>query len=287
MLLSPAVVLGSSAVQLDDIDPGATADVNLAVSSNLANQTSLSDKVVGQVNWDGMSMTEDDQRRIVRRSVIDQISIDPMTGFPFSLAGDSAMLLAWGSDAVVPVEIEGQHVRREANILYEVPLSLSVKGTMTFRDDLLRSSVVETNANGFGKDPWSINLGTGDMRIAYRPIAFEGTFEASAITIALTFGGDLTMPAGAPVALKEAARCDPGTAGCVVAQDGLPELEVLDNRTGRWVQFEHLRQGVPYLLSDPARWVDRSSGEIQVKFVNQRQDGIGFQFPIALAGTVR
>ena len=31
-------------------------------------------------------MSEEDQRKIVRRSVVDQISVDPMTGFPFSLA---------------------------------------------------------------------------------------------------------------------------------------------------------------------------------------------------------
>jgi hypothetical protein len=287
VLLAPAVVLGSSAVRLKDLAPGGTAEVNLAVANTLVNQTSLSDKVVGQPNWNGMSMSEEDQRRIVRRSVIDQISIDPMTGFPFSLAGDSAMLLAWGSDPVVPMEIEGERVRREANILYEVPLSLGVKGSTTFRDDLLRSIVVESNANGFSKDPWSINLGTGDMRMAYRPIAFEGTFDATSVTFALTFGGDTSMPAGVPVAPKETVRCDPGAAGCVLVQDGLPELEVLDVRTGTWVQFEHLRQGVAYALSDATRWVDAASGELQVKFVNPRPDGINFQFPIALEGSVR
>ena len=287
VLLAPAVVLGSSAIQLKDLAPGATVDVNLAVGNTLVNQTSLSDKVVGQPNWNGMSMSEQDQRMIVRRSVIDQISVDPMTGFPFALAGDSAMLLAWGSDPVVPMEIEGQRVRREADVLYEVPLALAVKGNTTFRDDLLRSSVVESNANGFSKDPWSINLGTGEMRIAYRPIAFDGTFQATSVAFALTFNGDTTMPAGAPVNLKEAVRCEPGAAGCALVQDGLPELEFLDVRTGTWVQFEHLRQGVAYTLVDAARWVDPTSGELQVKFVNQRQEGINFQFPIAIAGTVR
>ncbi len=287
VLLAPAVVLGSSAVQLVDLAPGASAEVDLAVTSNLVNQTSLSDKVVGQVNWNGLAMSEEDQRRIVRRSVIDQISVDPMTGLPLSMAGDSAMLVAWGLDPVVPVEIEGQQVRREANILYQVPLPLTVRGTTTFRNDLLRSTVVEANANGYGKDPWTINLGTGDVRIAYRPIAFEGTFDAATVTIALTSGGDPSMPAGVPVPLKEAVRCDPGSAGCAIARDGLPELDVLDVRTGAWVQFEHLRQGVAYALSDAARWVDPSSGELQVRFVNQGQDSIGFQFPVALEGTVR
>ena len=286
-LLAPAIVLGSSAVQLKDLAAGETADVNMAVTDNLANQTSLSDKVVGQLNWNGMSMSEEDQRKVVRRSVIDQLSIDPMTGAQFSLAGDSAMFLAWGSDPVVPMEIVGEHVRREANILYQVPLPLAVKGAAVFRNDLIRSSVVEVNASFFSKDPFTISFGTGDVRVAYRPIPFEGTFDATSVVVAMGFGGDLSMPAGKPVALKEAVRCDPAAPGCTVASDGLPEIEVLDVRTGSWIQFEHLRQGVAYELPDAGRWVDPASGELQVKFVNQRQDAIGFQFAVVLSGTVR
>ena len=143
-LLAPAVVLGSSAVQLQDLAPGDSAEVNLAVTGNLVNQTSLSDKVVGQVNWNGLAMSEEDQRRIVRRSVIDQISIDPMTGFPFSLAGDSAMLLAWG---LGPGRADGDRGRaRPSRGQHPVPGPAAPQpsgGTTTFRNDLLRSSVVE------------------------------------------------------------------------------------------------------------------------------------------------
>jgi hypothetical protein len=286
-LLAPAVVLGSSAVQLGELAPGATAEVDLAVTNNMINQTSLSDKVVGQPNWNGLTMSEEDQRRIVRRSVIDQLSMDPMTGMPISLAGDSAMFLAWGSDPVVPMEIDGQEIRREADILYQVPIPLAVKGKASFRNDLLRTSVVEVNANFFNKDPWTINFGTGDARMALRPIPFEGTFDPTTVLVAMTLGGDTNMPAGKPVALKETVRCDPGAPGCVLPQDGLPELEVLDVRTGAWVQFEHLRQATVYELADADRWVDPASGELQVKFVNPRQDPIGFQFPVAIEGIVR
>jgi hypothetical protein len=280
-------VLGSSAVQLGELAPGATAEVDLAVANNLLNQTSLSDKVVGQPNWNGPTMSEDDQRKIVRRAVIDQISMDPMTGSPFPLAGDAAMFLAFGSDPVVPMEILGQQVRREANVLYQVPIPLAVKGKAAFRNDLLRTSVLEVNANFFNKDPWTIGFGTGDVRMAYRPIPFEGTFDPTKVLLAMTFGGDMNMPAGTPETLKETVRCDPATPTCVLPQDGLPELEVLDIRTGSWVQFEHLRQATVYELADADRWVDPASGELQVRFVNPRQDGIGFQFPVVLEGTVR
>ena len=54
----------------------------------------------------------------------------------------------------------------------------------------------------------------------------------------------------------------------------------------RW-NFEHPKQGTPYMLADAARWVEPASGELQVRFVNPRQDAVTFQFPVAIAGTVR
>lgn len=282
-----AVVVGSSAVRLRDVDPGETVQVNLAVAGNPFNQPSLSDRVLGPFNWDGSRMDEDDQRRLVRRAVIDQLSIDPMTGFANALPTDSAIFLAWGSDAVVPIEIEGERVRRVANVLYQVPFRYDIRGKTTFRYDLLRSSVVEVNANFFSRDPWAMNMGAGDVRVAFRPITFEGTFRPDAVTFALTFGGDLTMPGGEPVEPVEERRCDPTAEGCLGAQDGLPDIEVLDVRTGEWVQFQHLKPSRPYRLPDVARWLDPDSGELQVRFVNERQEQTSFQFPVAIQGTVR
>jgi hypothetical protein len=37
----------------------------------------------------------------------------------------------------------------------------------------------------------------------------------------------------------------------------------------------------------PARWVDPASGEIQVRFVNERPDPLYFQFVIAVTGDVK
>ena len=104
----------------------------------------------------------------------------------------------------------------------------------------------------------------------------------------MTFGGDFSMPGGKTTALEEATRCEAGTEGCVVPMDGLPDIEVLDRRTGTWVQFAHMTQGKAYELADAERWVDPATGEVQVRFVNQRQpDRSSFQFPIEISGTVR
>jgi len=286
-LIAPAIVFGSSSVSLPDLAPGATDPVNMPLAVNPLNQPSLSDRIVGQISFDGSSLNENDQRKLVRRSVVDQLTFDPVSGFQNSLAADTPVVLAWGSDPVVPVEIEGQRLRRVANILYEIPVPFTVRGKITFRNDLLRSSVVEVDANFFSKDPWTISFGPGSIRMAFRPIAFDGAFGADRLVVAMTFGGDFTMPGGEPQRLPETVRCDPAKPGCTVPQDGLPDIEVLDVGTGKWVQFEHMVQGRAYELASPTRWVDPSSGEVQVRFVNERQDGIGFQFPLAISGVIR
>jgi hypothetical protein len=287
-LVAPALVLGASAVKLDDIPAGGTAQVDFRLALNANNNGfPLSERVVGPMSFDGSSLSEEEQRRVVRRSIVDQLSYDPLTGSQFSLPGDNVQLLAWGTDAVVPAQIEGQAVRQVANVLYQVPLPFTIGGRTTFQGDLLRSSVLDTDAQFFTRDLWSIQLGTGTARVAWRPMAFDGSFTAESVVVAMAFGGDVSMPAGRPLPAKETTRCDPAEAECVLPQDGIPDIEVLDVRTGEWVQFEHLAQGRAYELPDAARWVDPQSGELQVRFVNERPDPAYFQFPVAITGSVR
>ena len=127
-LLAPAVVLGVSAVKLADIEPGQSANVDLPLSSIAFNGSALSDAVVGPFDWGGGPISDDQQRALIRRSIVDQLSYDPNTGINTGLAGDTPTLLAWGDDPVVSAELDGAHVRREANVLYEVPLPLTVSG---------------------------------------------------------------------------------------------------------------------------------------------------------------
>jgi hypothetical protein len=282
-----AIVVGSSATKLGDIAAGASVNVDLAINNNAFNGQQMSERLFGPANWDGSALSEDEQRDLVRRSVIDQITYDPMTGFPNAMPSDSATLMAWGTEPVVPMEIEGQKVRRMANILTEIPLPFAVSGKTVFANDLLRSSVLEVGANFFTKDPWSLNLGPGTARVAYRPIAYEGTFTPSAVVIGMSFGGELAVPAGKAKTLNEKVRCEPGSEGCIIPADGLPDLEVLDTRTGTWVQFAHMAQNTPYALTNPARWIDPASGELQVRFVNERQDQVSFQFAVRIEGTIR
>lgn len=286
-LTGASIVLGSAAQTLGDIAPGASAEVNLGLGSNPFNTGALSDRIIGPINWDGSQMTEEQQRNIVRQSILNQLSMDPMTGWSSGLPSDAVHLLSWGTDGVVPVEIAQQQVRHIANVLYDVPLEYGISGTTTFRYDLLRTSITKVTANFFSKDPWAMNMGSGTMEVSIKPMAFTGTFTAKNLKFSLSMGGDMTMPAGVAETAAQITRCEPGAEGCVVVADGLPEVDVLDVTTGQWVQLAHLAMGRAYTLADPARYINPASGEVQVRFTNQRTDQISFQFPIEITGTIR
>jgi hypothetical protein len=285
-LIAPALVLGSSAVKLRDVPPGETIDVDLLLTSNGFNGQALSDVVVGPYDWDGGPMSETQQRNLIRRAVIDQLSFDPNTGISGVLPGDSPTLLAWGNEPVVDAQLEGAVVRHEANVLYEVPLRYTIQGRNTFGGDMLRSNPIDVSANFFSKDPWNISFGIGEVTMAYQPLPFDGTLTPEKLVMAMGFGGDIGSLGGNNPLLQEQERCDPKADGCAPQQDGLPEIEVLDVRTGEWVQFAHMTGGQEYELENAARWVDPTTGQVQVKFVNERQDGIGFQFQVEITGTV-
>lgn len=285
-LIAPALVLGSSATVLKDLAPGQTVAVDLRLTSNQFNGLALSDTIVGPYDWDGTSLTEDEQRKLIRRAVIDQLSFDPTTGIGGVMPGDSPTLLAWGTDPVVPAELVGAQVRREANVLYQVPLPFAIQGRNAFGGDMLRSNALDVSANFFSKDPWNISFGIGEVTMAYQPLPFDGRITPEQVVIAMGFGGDIGPLGGEHPRLQEQERCDPEADGCFPPQDGLPEIEVRDVRTGDWIQFAHMAGGQEYELENAARWVDPATGQVQVKFVNERQDGIGFQFQVEITGSV-
>ena len=69
--------------------------------------------------------------------------------------------------------------------------------------------------------------------------------------------------------------------------DGIPEVEVFDRTAGEWRRLPHFTQGSGYSLEDPEKYVDPSSGTLQVRFINDRSDGVNFGFSVALEGTIR
>ena len=140
-----------------------------------------------------------------------------------------------------------------------------------FRNDLIRSSVLEVGANFFSKDPWALNIGPGSVRLSYRPIAFEGTFTAVPVNVAHDVRRRL-HDAGRQDRGRSRRPCaaTPGTEGCVRAP-GRAAGHRGARRPDRHLGAVRAHgQGTPYELADAARWVDPASGEVQVRFVNQR-----------------
>ncbi len=290
--LQPAVVLGGTVATLRDLAPGESADVDIAIAPFQFGQQ-LSDRIVGPIFFpDGQTdQGEDAARKFARHSIIDQLTYDPNWGFTGQLPVEGAVVLGWSTESLLELEIEGQVPKRTGNILYFLPTALAVTGTTTFSTDLLRSTVVSSDAAFFSKDPYSMNFGRGAVEISYRPIAFTGTFAVSDVSMTLGFGGEPGFGGqGKPIAPLDQIPepCpDPPTPECQLNVDGMPDVELYDLTTSTWRRFPHMSAGSRYSITDPERYVDPSTGTLLVRFVNDRNDGVGFSLDLSMTGDLR
>ena len=296
ILESPAVVLGGNAVVLADIPPGAEGAVNLRLTASQFGQA-LSDKLFPQTFAPDIVASNEKQRRNqIRSRILSQLTFDRLTGNAGALPSDGAVVLAWGRNSLLDIEVQGQKPARTANVLYFIPVPYTASGTIAFTPDLIRSTVLASDAAFFSKDPFNMSLGQGSVTIAYRPIPFKGSFEATKVLLAMGFGG-MVGPGGKPIAPVPEPR--PVVPPEICAEpcppdeplpngfDGLPELEVLDLTTGTWMRLPNLEQGATYELTDPASYVDTATGTIQIRFVNEHQEGVGMSFSVAIHGVIR
>ena len=143
---------------------------------------------------DPRQLGDDAARQYARHTIIDQLTYDPNFGFTGQLPNDGPVILAWADHGLLPVEIEGQTPRRTGNVLYYLPTDLEVKGDVTFRSDLLESTVVSSDAGFFNKDPYSINIGRGSAQIAYRPIAFDGRLTPTELAFGMNTASRTSRP---------------------------------------------------------------------------------------------
>ncbi len=291
-LEQPAVVLGSTVVTLDDLPAGATAKVDQPIVQVAFGQP-LSDRVVGSSFFnDPGSATPDMMNRYIRHTMVDQLTFDPNWGTTNQLTADGAVILGWGSGSLLPVEIAGQKPQASGNILYYLPANVTVSGKTTFRGDLMRSDVIETDAPFFGKDPYSMSFGRGTATVAYRPLAFDGTIAPSQLSLGMNWAGDQPVPdkpqAIAPLPAIPPPCTDTTKPECSQLNwDGMPEVEVFDLTAADWVRLPHLTGGSRYALGEPARYVDPATGTVLVRFVNDRGDSVGFSFDVSLTGDIR
>jgi hypothetical protein len=301
-----AIVLGNSVVLLGDLAPGKEQTVAGAVGDNPF-ASSVSDRVIGQAFvGDPTRTNEGYQQAIVRRAVIDQLTIDPMIGVNQGLTEESPVLLAWGTHQVVDLRISGETPRRTGNVLYYIPLPMHVRGHVAFEGDLIRETTIDANQGMFNKDPFSINMGRGELTMSFRPIAFDGTLTPTRVVLGPNQGGGFAElgNSGKPIApaAQQPCRegetkpadcvppptpepCDPTTKECFV--QGLPAVELFDRRgDGKWLRLPELDMGQSYELEHPEWYVDPGTGTLLVKFVND-SEGASFRFDVRIEGDVR
>lgn len=291
VLLKPAVVLGGTVARLSDLAPGASESIDVALQAVQMGQ-SLSDRIVGPMTFgdSGQALGEGAARINARHTIVDQLTFDPNMGFSGQLPSDGPVILAWADRTLLPVEIEGAEPRREANVLWFLPTEVSIRGRTLFRNDLLRSTVISSDANFFSKDPFTINFGRGTAELAYRPIAFEGTIEASELAIGLNFGepGLTVDPKPIEPLPSIPPACEQGEAGCLVPGfEGIPEVEFYDMTAAAWKRLPHLEAGSRYAIAEPARYVDPATGTVRIRLVNENNDGIGFSLDLSITGDVK
>jgi hypothetical protein len=291
ILESVAVVLGGSVLSLGDVAGHETRTVSLPVRDNPF-QIGLADQVVGA----SLDTTSDaGVRRSTRYSMVQQLTYDPMGQFGGStLPADQAVILAFGRGQVLDLDLGAETPRRNANVLYYVPVSIAISGKVTFSSGLLRTTVIDSDAM-FSSERSSMSMGIGTATVAYRPIPFEGTLTPSQIRFSLGQGGGVG-PVGngeeiEPLPSIPAVCAEGGNLpeGCVQRRlDFLPEVEVFDRSgEGAWVRLPRLEAEASYSLADPARYVDPATGQLLVRFVNEDpQATVGFGFQVALVGDI-
>ena len=285
----PAVVFGQTVAVLGDLEPGAEASVSVRVEPNRFGQN-LADRIVGQVFFGDPTTTPDTARLYVRHSMVDQLTSDPTTMGPTNqLPADGPVVLAWGSTGLLGVEIENQAPRHLGNVLYYLPAPLAITGRTSFSSDLIRSTVIDGNAVVFTRERMTLEFGRGNTTVAYRPVALDGTIAATELTIGLNADpGSIVKPAPVgPIESIPPPCPDPTTEECIKGFDNLPEVEVFDVEARTWRRLTHLSSGIRYAVTDPARYVDSTSGTVLVRYVNERNEGVGFSVDVSITGDVR
>lgn len=284
-LQNVAIVLGGNTAVLGDLEPGAKRDVRMVIAENFQNfGQSLSDRILGPLFFDGGPTGPAGQTAQVRHAVIDQLTYDPNFGPTGQLQADGPVLLGWFEGDPLPIEIVGQTPRRSGQTMYYVPLGMTVAGSTAFTSDLIRTTIVASDAGFFNKGPFDMSFGQGSVTIAYRPIAFGGSLDATKLVLALNTSPDAVPVGGGVDPIASPSPSDPGGGGQNF--DGAPDIQLFNRSSGSWDRLPHV-SGQAISINGPSRYVDPTTGTVLIRLTNSRSDGVGFQFFVRIEGNVK
>jgi hypothetical protein len=270
-----ALIYGGSLAKLGDLAPGASAKVSLALGSGQAFGASISDRMFGAYTG---GTTDRDRTITTRRAVIDQLTqfngrFSTLIG---AATGQAPALVGWrpgGSPLTVDIGDEGAtHV---GDAIYVLPLGIDVGGRTTFPDELISHTVVTSDAaEGFDQGN-AFSLSRGSMVVDFAPIPFDGAFVPTRLSLSMTPGdpGFLAGQAGASTGPlpddQQPDQDDPvGEAGGAAPLDGMPDIQLFDRTSGRWMEFAHMSPGTTVSIAEPERYVD-SAGHLLARFVSR------------------
>ena len=196
-----------------------------------------------------------------RQTIINQLTYDPNAGFTGQLPADGPVILGWAERSLLPIDVEGHEARRTANILWFIPTELRASGGSRFGMDLMRSSVVRSDAGIFSKEPNNYSFAEGEVEVSYRPVAFGGSIDATELVVGMQTFSDGNL--GKPEVIEPLPAIPPP---CDNAEDrpaaspfdSIPEVELYDLDAEAWVRLPHFVGGTRYAIDEPAgSWTRR------------------------------
>jgi hypothetical protein len=278
--------------------------VDLSVADARPPTRGLSDLVLGPSPRDGA----EPRTQRTRRALLDQVgwSLGLATGVPQS----GPMIVAWTSGPDLAVHL-GTAAKEVGDTLLVYPATIDIAGPTAFPTGLLARSVLAATANEAADQGGTLNLGRGTMTVEVRPAGFGGPFQVEGLSLAMTQGEPLAVTGRGPSieplpADQQPPQDDPvGTtvariadglgevvggddAGGVAidpvapdgaapdevpAWDGIPDIQLFDRMTERWMELPHLVARREVRIADPGRYVNES-GAFLVRFVNRGDQGM-------------
>ena len=165
---------------------------------------------------------------------------------------------------------------------------------MAFSADLMRSSVVEADAQFFSKDRFFLSLGNGTATMAYRPILrrhidrdedrhrAHGRRRAGVVA----GGKDIEPLPVTPVACTDSNNTLPE--GCQPRRDDFcPRSKSSTSVARAWLRLPRMSSDTAYTLLNPERYTDPTTGQVLVRSVNDNPElQAGFGFQLVLEGDV-
>jgi hypothetical protein len=249
------------------------------VGTNQAFGGGISDRLFGPYTG---GASDRDRTLLTRRAVIDQLTqYSGRFSTLIGAGGQAPAIVGWQTGSPLEVEIGDEKAARVGDAIYLLPLGVEVGGRTAFPDELISHTVVSTDAAEAFDQGSAFSLSRGTMVVDFGPVPFDGVFTPTSLEIGMTQGDPslrLTTPGERTRPLpddQQPDQVDPvGEDALPFPPDGMPELQLFDRTTGRWMEFAHLAPNTAISVAEPERYVD-SAGHLLARFVNRQAPNTG------------